>query len=137
MIVKTIFAGLFLMISFSDVFAQLRVSVDEIDSSQKYQKIDIRLTPEMFFSDDEIVFQKKFMVQSDTPHRNLIDLENKTTTFMLNFGVGILRNRLNFDFHGAGNFPLSVTDYNNAIRRQIFDAEPTSQQRRNSLFPFN
>lgn len=134
---KPIFAGLFFMISLSDGFAQLRVSVDEIDSSQIIQEIDVRLTPEMFFSDYDISIQTNTLFHSALTQRNLIDVDNKPTLFILHFGAGIIRNRLNFDFHGAGNFPLSVTDYNNAIRRQMFDAEPTSQQRRNSLFLFN
>ena len=108
-----------------------------MDNSQISKEIDVRLTPEMFFPDEDIVFQNRGTFNSALSHRDLIDVDNKPTLFILHFGAGILRNRLNFDFHGAGNFPISVTDYNNAIRRQMFEAEPTSQQRRNSLFPFN
>ncbi len=110
-------------------YSQLRI-VDYQDDFVEETTI-IRLTPEMFLNDMELP-GIGFKSEQSIPL-----LEKKPTILFLQFGSGLLRNKLDLDFVGSTNFPLNVTQYNNAIRRQMFDAEPTSQQRRNTLFPFN
>jgi hypothetical protein len=67
-------------------------------------------------------------------------LEKKATQISLLFGVSLLGNKFDFDFRPAGldTYPVSVTEYNNVLRRQMFEAVPTSQKRRSTaIIRFN
>ncbi|MCC5942023.1 MAG: hypothetical protein JJU37_10825 [Balneolaceae bacterium] len=106
-----------------------------IDEQPDYDFIDkntvVRLTPEMFLG------QLDLYDLSSHNEKQIPILDAKPTHFILYFGTGLFRNKFDLDFYGPANFPRNITDYNSAVRRQMFDAEPTSQQRRSSIFRFN
>jgi hypothetical protein len=109
-------------------FRSLEVQADDISQ----QAIQLRLTPEMF--SDQLI------VPDLAPHRlDLVTIpETKASQAVLFLGSEILRKRFDFGFFIPAPYPRTVTEYNNAVRRQMFDAEPTSQQRNQiPLFRFN
>jgi hypothetical protein len=132
--VFTIFLAFFLLATAVSGFAQFR----NTELHQQYdseQIITLRLTPEMF--SDQLSLPQ---LSPLSPHGfdNIRILETKAAQAFLFVGSEILRNKFDPGFFTPAPFPRTVTEYNNAVRRQMFDAEPTSQQRnRMPLFRFN
>ena len=126
----TLFTALFILTTAGSAFAQFRnLNPDQIDDKQKTTVL--RLTPEMF--------SNQILIPDFTPEASLTFpfLETKISHNLIYLGTKILWNKLDLDSPGLSSFsayPRTVTEYNNAVRRQMFDAEPTSQQRRSTLF---
>ncbi|TVR26769.1 MAG: hypothetical protein EA390_14450 [Balneolaceae bacterium] len=125
----TLFMAFFILTTAGSAFAQFRnLNSDQIDDKEKTTVL--RLTPEMF--SDQISIPD-FTPDTQEPFQFL---ETKISHNLIYLGASILWNKLDLD-PGSSSFsayPRTVTEYNNAVRRQIFDAEPTSQQRRSAIF---
>lgn len=125
----TLFLALFIFTTAGSGFAQFRnLNADQIDD-KKTDKV-LRLTLEMFSDQISIPdFTPETQLTSQFP-------KSKFSHNLIYLGANILWNKLDPD-SGLSSFPAyprTVTEYNNAIRRQMFDAEPTSQQRRSTIF---
>ncbi len=126
-----IFLALFLFITAISGFAQFR-NLDMHQDHEYEETTTLRLPPEMF-SD-----QLKIPQLAPYSFDNVRIPETKSAQAFFFVGSEILRNKFDLGFFAPAPFPRSVTEYNNAVRRQMFDAEPTSQQRnRMPLFRFN
>lgn len=122
-----IFTLILLLILFTiagSAYAQFR---DELNN-QKSQA-DVRLTPKMF------TLQVSLTDHTFSTKLNFQFFESKASHRVILFGSSILTNKLDFDFRttSLAAYLTTVTDYNNAVRRQILYAEPTSQQRKSPL----
>ncbi len=127
----TLFLSALFLSASANGFAQLRSAVAQTDEHSE-ETIQLRLTPEMF--SDQI------SVPDLAPHRpDAFKIpETKAAQTVLFIGSEILRSRFDLGYFSPAPYPRTVTEYNNAVRRQMFDAEPTSQQRnRFPLFRFN
>lgn len=125
----TLFMALFILTTAGSAFAQFRnLNPDQIDDKEKTTVL--RLTPEMF--SDQISIPD-FTPDAQEPFQFL---ETKTSHNLIYLGASILWNKLDLDpgLSSFSAYPRTVTEYNNAVRRQMFDAEPTSQQRRSTIF---
>ena len=127
----TLFLAIFLLATATTGFAQFR-NVDVKDDDISKEVTIVRLTPEMF---SDQLYQPDFTLYLTNNH---IQTETKTTQAFLYIGSEIVRKKFDLGFFTPAPYPRTVTEYSNAVRRQMFDAEPTSQQRRSpSLFRFN
>lgn len=129
--VVILFLSLFLFVTAVSGFAQFR-NIELNQDDEMEQVTTLRLTPEMFSA--------QISLPQLSPHGfdNVRIPETKTAQAVLFVGSEVLRNRFDLGFFTPAPFPRTVTEYNNAVRRQMFDAEPTSQQRnRMPLFRFN
>lgn len=112
--------------------AQIRADLNTLPESD--ETTVVRLTADMFFPQDQPLCQS-FIPQQITDKAKLTDSRINQSVFFL--GSEVLRSSFNMGFFAPAPYPLTVTEYNHAVRRQMFDAEPTSQQRRTRpLFRF-
>lgn len=126
-----VFLAIFLLATAVTGFAQFRDPDLQKDEAPK-ELTTLRLTPEMFSNQ---LYQPDFY---SYPTSNIQGTETKTTQAVIYIGSVIIRNKFDLGFFTPAPYPRTVTEYNNAVRRQMFDAEPTSQQRRSpALFRFN
>lgn len=122
---------IFLLATAPFIYAQSQ-NEDQHKNDSIKELTTLRLTPEMFY--DQLSFP-----DFTTNKRYEFQLtEAKKSQAILFVGSEIIRKKFDLDLFIPAPFPLTVTEYNNAVRRQMFDAEPTSQQRRSpGLFRFN
>jgi hypothetical protein len=123
-----LFLALFTLATNGLCIAQIQnLNPDQI--KDKDSETVLRLTTEMF--SDQIPMP---VFTSETPSSFHL-LESGISHSLIYLGANILLSKLNLD-SGLSSFsayPKTVTEYNNSVRRQMFDAEPTSQQRRSSI----
>jgi hypothetical protein len=127
----TIFWALFIVTTTGAGFAQFRnLNPDHIDD--KETTTVVRLTPEMF--SDQLSLPKL----SPFPTNNFQLPETKTTQVLLFISSEVVRKKFDLGYFSPAPYPRTVMEYSNAVRRKMFDAEPTNQQRRSPrIFRFN
>lgn len=131
--ILTILVVLILLATAGSGYAQFRdLSKNMMEDQDK--PITLRLTPEMF---SEQVSMHEFHPHSNRSSQFPV---SKTPYRLIQLATDLLGNRLDIDFSTPSYivYPKTVSEYKNAVRRQMFDPETTSQQRRSpTLFRFN
>lgn len=127
--VFTLFLAFFILTTTITGYAQFQnLNMEQIDDQESITVL--RLTPEMF--SDQILIPD---LNADT-ESTFRFLETNLSHWLIHLSASVLWNKLDLD-SGVSSFsayPGTVTEFNNAVHRQMFDAEPTSQKRRSTIF---
>jgi len=124
---KRVVLTLFFFIAFlaSDIKAQSESDKSDFNINNR----QIQLTVNTFLEQNVI---PEFTLYQNIDVRNFRGeslFDSRFVKPLLYLGDGIIGHKFNYRFHPR-SFPRTVTDFNNAIERRMFDAEPTFQERR-------
>ena len=124
---KRVVLTLFFFIAFlaSDIKAQSESDKSDFNINNR----QIQLTIDTFLDQNEM---PEFTLYQNIEVMNFTTdtlFDSRFIKPLLYLGDGIIGQKLNNRFHPR-SFPRTVTDFNNAMERRMFDAEPTFQERR-------